>query len=92
MKQIQDGMLNYMLYGNFRGERPVGESIMSNAMTASECGSPSLVRARSLTERLGDEKAKLEERLAGVNNVLNQLKSDPKTQKLIDAISELGHF
>lgn len=49
-------------------------------------------RPRSLTERLTDEKSRLEVRLAEIDQVLSGLKKNPETQELFDAIAKLGHF
>ena len=59
-----------------------------------ECATRGLIdaRPRSLTERITDEKAKLEARLEEINTVLESLEANPETQAVMDAIARLGHF
>ncbi len=46
----------------------------------------------TMTERLTAEAARLELRLFDVREVLKQLEANPVSQKLLDAISKLGHL
>lgn len=46
----------------------------------------------SLTDRLRDEKQRLEKRLSEVNDVLAQLERTPETAGILDAVARLGHL
>lgn len=46
----------------------------------------------SLTERLEHERDQLQSRLDQIDDILSGLKGNPETQKLLDAITKLGHF
>lgn len=46
----------------------------------------------STTDRLNNEKERLEQRLEAVNAAIEALESNPEIQNAIDAISKLGHF
>lgn len=44
------------------------------------------------TERLTNEKVRLEERLRDVNAALEAMKKNPEFSQLLDTISRIGHF
>ena len=47
-------------------------------------------RRETLTERLENEKSRLESRLAEVSEALNMLKSDPKIQAIFDILQKVA--
>lgn len=46
----------------------------------------------STTDRLTSERERLEQRLEAVNRAIEALEKNPEIQRVIDAISKLGHF
>jgi hypothetical protein len=46
----------------------------------------------TMTERLQRKKAQLEGELTRVNAALEALEGNPEVARVVDAISELGHF
>jgi len=44
----------------------------------------------SVTEKLEQERHELELRLQAINQLLDQLKANPETQKIIDNLAKLG--
>jgi hypothetical protein len=48
-------------------------------------------RTPSVTERLENEKKELELRLQAVNELLEDLNSNPETRDILDKLSQLGH-
>ena len=57
--------------------------------SAMKCAS---MQRPTLTDRLTQERQELTARLEKVDAILSGLKANPETQKLLDAISELGGF
>lgn len=46
-------------------------------------------RNPTITERLKQQKREMEFRLAEINSVIEALESDPKIQKVVDAVSKI---
>ena len=46
----------------------------------------------TVSERLAQEKQRLEERLAEVNAAIDALDGNPEAKSVVDALSKLGHF
>lgn len=50
------------------------------------------IQVPTCTERLRQRKRDLESQLQQVNEALDALESDPKTARIVDSLSKLGHF
>ncbi len=92
-ESVKSSLIN-IVYRNLRGERPIGEMIMSVGgsvvgQTAAEVCIPG---QRSLTERLKEQLGRHREKVSDLEDVIEKLERQPETQELIDAISKLGHF
>lgn len=60
-------------------------------LTQYEEAMPKGAMARStITERLKNEKERLEQRLEQVNSVIKELEKVPEVQKVLDAIARIG--
>lgn len=55
-----------------------------------KCEQTLSVRNRTMTERLVDEKMRLEKRLAEINGLLDKLSQHPEVQDVIDELFRVG--
>ena len=46
---------------------------------------------QSLTERLVEEKSRLELRLSDIDAIISRLKENPEMQNVLDSLARLGH-
>jgi hypothetical protein len=59
-------------------------------MGVGTCEKSPSVRNRTMTERLVDEKMRLEKRLSEINGLLDKLSQHPEVQDVIDELFKVG--
>ena len=66
-------------------KQAIGEAVSSRL-------AGSAIQPPSFTDRLHDEKARLEARLAQINDVLAKLEANPAVMEVVNAIQKVGYI